>query len=642
MNEIISYLESKDVDLAPAPDGNVRMLCFFHGEEGEARTGRLYIQADPDHKAHGQFLCFSCGEKGTINKIRHHFGDGPDHSLTPQVPKLKVLAAAAQYYHEQLDDEAIEYLTVKRGLSRETIDRFKLGKADGNLRDFLLMHEYDMEDIKTTGLVWDTGRDFFDPGTLIIPYFVQGTCAQIRGKDLNAVKNKYKTPHGQEPMPFNVDVLLNSQSGIFVLTEGEFDAMILEEMGYNAIGMPGARIFKDEWARAFADCRKIFICYDNDVVGINTGREGSERVASILGGKARIVELPDPPLGEKKMDITDYFIEYGNKTEDFDLLLRKASSGQLVSVREAFETWAEREGNLELSGLKLGIAKLDIPIRPGLLPGQVVVMLARTGTGKTVTSINMMQRIIYDDPNRKILFVSLEQTRNEWFERARRIHGFYNPHLIPGRDLELSTLDFYENNLMMIDKNRLSPEDLTTNIRQAEDELDGEIDLVVVDYLGYWARAFRGEPYVRTSEAIMTLKEIAKSMNVPIFAPHQVNRGSEPGKEIKLSDARESGVIEETADFAISLLNQHSNPGIDRSGATGQVFLEFLKSRHGGVGVSAEMRFAPVSLAMVPVHDDVFGTECLDRATDELMLWKQGEFDYETVLERHRTGNRGL
>jgi len=651
MSNVVSYLESKNVELYPASNGNVRTSCWFHGEEGEAKTGRLYIQADPEHPHFGQFFCHRCDERGTFNKIRHHFGDAPDGEITPveKSKRLQILSQAAQYYHERLiygdgdavnpqpNEAVLEYLQQERGLSMDIILRFKLGVADGNLGNELLLSGHKREHISSTGLVWDTGKDFFTPGMVMIPYFIQGSCAQIRGRDLTAVKNKYKTPPGQDPIPFNLDLLLEDNLAFIIFTEGEFDAMLLEDLGYNAIGIPGARAFQEEWVRAFAETRKIFICFDND----EPGHEGAEKIAGWLGGKSRIVEMPTPPLGEKKIDVTDYFIKHGYKTEDFDQLLRRSSSGQLISVMDAFEMWTEREGNSELSGIELGIDRLDTVIRPGLLPGQVMVMLARTGTGKTVTAINIMQRQIKADPERtKILFVSLEQTQNEWFERARRIHGFYNPQLVPGKDLEMSTVEYYRNNFMMIDKNRLSPDDLRTNIRQAEDELQGEITMVVVDYLGYWARAFKGEPYVRTSEAIMTMKEIAKDMQVPIFAPHQVNRGSEPGKPIRLNDARESGVIEETADFAASLLNDMNNPGVGPKEATGRVDIEWLKSRHGGVGVSAELRFAPVSLAMVPMHDSLYGDEELRRAQDELRLWKASHFDYTEVLRIHREGDR--
>lgn len=651
MSDVVAYLESKDIELYPASNGNVRTLCFWHGEEGEAKNGRLYIKADQEDESNGLFFCHVCEARGTFNKIRHHFGDSPDSDRIPQSKKLRILSEAAEYYHENLvkkiDDgyevvnqEVWDYLTgPTRGLSPEAIMRFKLGVATGQLNDFLLLNEHAREDISATGLVWNTGKDFFERGTVTIPYFVQGTCAQIRGRDLKASKSKYRTPQGQNPMPYNLDALITSSE--VIITEGEFDAMLLDDLGFVTVGIPGARAFQEEWARAFADVRKAFICFDNDEAQ-HTGKEGAEKVASYLGGKARIVELPDPPMGKKKTDITDYFLDMGYKVEDFEVLLRKASSGQLVSVLDAYEMWTAREGDPTIKGLSLGIEQIDTPIRPGLLPGQVLVMLARTGTGKTLIAINVMQRIVKMNPGARILFVSLEQTRNEWFERARRIHGFYNPQLVPGHDLEMSTVDFYKNNLYMIDKNRLSPEDLRTNIRQAEDELAGELDLVVVDYLGYWARAFKGEPYVRTSEAIMTIKEIAKDMQVPIYAPHQVNRGSEPGKRINLNDARESGVIEETADFAFSLLNQMHNPGIEREEATGQVWLEILKSRHGGVGVEAQLQFAPVSLAMVPVPDLVYGNAELIRAKDELQWWKKGTFDYEEVLEKHRSGDRSI
>lgn len=482
--------------------------------------------------------CHVCEASGSLNKIKRHFGDFIGEDEASKGRKVQVLIAAADYYYDCLtkDSESLSYLTDKRGLSVEAIERFKLGVSDGKLNDHLLMNGFKIEDIRASGLVWDTGRDFFGAGNIMIPYFDQGKCVQIRGRDRTAVKNKYKTPPGQPVLLFNTDTLMEGEE--VILTEGEFDAMILEDLGYSAIGVPGAKLFQAEWIKFFSAARRVYICFDSDPPGV----DGAEKVSAILGAKARIVKMPEASPGESKVDPTEYVVGLGNGKDAFDLLLRSSRSGHIIRVEDAFEAWLDREGNSGLTGLKLGIEKLDAVIKPGLLPGQLMIPLARTGSGKSIAAINIMQRMIEVNPEVKILFISLEQTRNEWFERARRIHGFYHGDLDIATELNQSTINFYRNNLLMVDKNRLTIDELRTCIRQSEDELGDKIAMVVVDYLGYWARAFKGEPYVRTTDAVMGLKEVAKDTELVIFSPHQVNRGSQPGMDIKMNDARESVV----------------------------------------------------------------------------------------------------
>lgn len=641
--DIEGYLESKGLELWPAPNMNVRTTCFFHEEEGKANEGRLYIKTDPDAEVPGLFFCHVCEETGSLNKIKRHFGDKVDSGSMPAARKIPILNAAAAYYQEKLDMSTVKYLTDERGLSTDSIEKFKLGRADGGLMEYLLMQgTFPAEDIKATGLVRSDNKDFFEPGTVTIPYFDQGSCVQIRGRDLKATKNKYKTPPGQKPLLYNMDTLIYADN--VVVTEGEFDAMTLEEAGFNAVGAPGTRTFQPEFSRFFEEMSRVYVCFDTDRPdrkGRLAGKEGAEKTATAIGAKARIVELP--LLGnDDEIDVSDYFNKHGKTSEDFKYLLRQASSGILVTVEDAFNAWLDREGNPNLTGYKIGYEKFDSIVAPGLLPGQLAVFLARTGTGKTIMMVNFMQRMIKTHPDIKILFVSLEQTRNEWYERARRVHGFYNCHIPVGMELNRATIDYYKNNLLMVDRNRLSQEELVTCIQQSEDELGGKPDIVIVDYLGYWARGFKGEPYVRTSDAVMAFKEVAKEQELTIISPHQVNRGSQPGTDIKVSDARESGVVEETADFLLSIMNSDATPGVNNGSFTGDIKMHILKSRHGGMGTQVEIKFAPTSLAMVPEFDTLYDDTYLRRAIDEISWRNSGDHVFERVLEKHRTGDRSI
>jgi replicative DNA helicase len=275
-----------------------------------------------------------------------------------------------------------------------------------------------------------------------------------------------------------------------------------------------------------------------------------------------------------------------------------------------------------------GFPQLDVRIDGGIQNGQVVVILARTGVGKTLTLVNMFHRIIEDNPKKKVLFFSLEQTRNEWFDRALKVYSFFNPpspktlqeldrwkqimsdiDMKGGYRYSLSRVcipamvDFYQDNFMVVDKNRVTEEDVRTCVDDFVEQMGSKPDLIAVDYLGYWARAFKGEAYERTTAAIMKLKEIGKDIQVPVIAPHQVNRSAND-QRLDLTSSRDSGAVEETADFLFGLQRMAISKPDERGGGmhgvnSSELVIDILKSRHGGAGQSVTLFDAPLSLTMV-------------------------------------------
>lgn len=628
MTDVRAYLESKNLVLKSASPTDVHTACFFCGED-ESKRGRLYINVDPNADPPGLLFCHLCGKRGALNTLRKHFGDpiprdGDDVEVA-SVSRRSILSAAANYYHECLADheDAYDYLTEERGLTLETIQKHKIGWANGSLHMHLKEKGFPVTDSIETGLVKKNGHDFF-LDRITIPYQILGDVVGIRGKQIGG---KYFSVAGDKNRVFNVDSAWDANN--VILTEGEFDAMVVEQLGYKACGIPGANQWQEGWKTYFDKCHKIYIVFDNDTAG-NTG---AEKVAKSIGAKSRIVHMPEVTGDElaadpkAKNDPTEWIVKKHHTREEFAALLSAAKGGQLLTVDDGYVEWAEVK---EMDGLKFGVRGLDSRLAPGLLPAQVMVVLAKTGTGKTIFTMNMFKRILLNNPDAKILFVSLEQTRGEWFERARRIHRFYNP-----TATDLDCLPFYRDRMMIIDKNRLTEEDLVACIHEFEFEVGEKPTLVAIDYLGYWARAYQGEPYERTSKAIMALKAIAKDLRVSILTPHQVSRGSKFGEELEADASRDSGVVEETADFMLGLWAEDNRAGIKEDEKTGRVTLKIMKSRHGGAGTKVSLQFAPLSLAMIPVGEDPILEE---RAKQEFEMAVRND-NFDTAIYRHATGD---
>lgn len=253
-------------------------------------------------------------------------------------------------------------------------------------------------------------------------------------------------------------------------------------------------------------------------------------------------------------------------------------------------------------------------------------------TGKTLLLLNLMHRMAMqpEQEDATFLFVSLEQTRGEWFERARRIWRFYNP-----ESDDQECLDFWRDRLFIVDKNRLSPDEFRVILEEYADRRGRPPSCITLDYIGYWAQAFRGDRYERVSDAVMELKSIAKDWRVPIIAPHQVSRIAKYGNEPDVDAARDAGVVEETADFVITMWSPDSQLGRKEEDKSGIVKMRLGKSRHGGRGQMVDLQFAPLTLALLP-----YGDPLQQYAINEMAMDAQHE-SWEDAVFKHRMGISG-
>jgi 5S rRNA maturation endonuclease (ribonuclease M5) len=614
--EIKEYLEEKGCSVRDRGVDHISTHCVFCNEE-DTKQGRLYINNDENSDKYGVYFCFLCGSKGGINQLRAHFGDEP-LDIDNYVEANPIVDIAAQYYFEKLleNKEAYNYLTKDRGLSDETIVRARLGWADGSLCTHLLQKGFTAEEIQDTKLVNKYGEDTFD-SHIIFPYMEYGRAIQLRGKPIGGKTMSTSQP---QALPYGLDSMIGEDT--VIIAEGEIDTLTLQQFGYPCIGVPGVHTFKEGWEEYLEGIKRIYIMFDPD----KDGKAGAEKLATRLGTRVRVVELP-----KAKVDVNEYFVKYGKEKEDFDYLIRKAKGGILISVDECYEEWLDVEGNPDNKGLLFGYDALDNAFERSLMVGQVMSMIARTGNGKTIFTINLLQRMKLMKPDIKILFLSLEQTRNEWFERAYRINNFYYPGMTP-----LENRDFWKNNIYIIDKNRVSEDQLVDSIEQFQYEM-GEIpDLVVVDYLGYYARSFPGtSDKEKVSAAIMGGKEIAKEYKTRMFFPHQANRTNQLGTRLSVDQAKDAATVEETSDIMLTLWRPDQHEGATPEDS-GKVMQEIVKTRQGGFGTLISYVYCPLTFAMIPTSDILYAQAIAERQ------YAMAGDSFEQAVERHITGNMNI
>ena len=211
---------------------------------------------------------------------------------------------------------------------------------------------------------------------------------------------------------------------------------------------------------------------------------------------------------------------------------------------------------------------------------------------------------------------------------ARKIWRFYNT---DGDDDACDA--WWDEHILLVDKNRLRPEEFKQVLADYE-IARGKIPAVTfVDYLGYYAQSFPGDRYSRTSDAIMSMKEVAKEARTIIVTPHQVSRLAKYGDEPDVDAARDAGVVEETADFMFVLWNPDATLGREEEEKSGVLNLRLGKSRHGGRGAKIAFQFAPISLTMVPHGEPKHAA----MARHELTLDKVHE-KFDDVAKRYKLG----
>ncbi len=122
---------------------------------------------------------------------------------------------------------------------------------------------------------------------------------------------KYTYEKGSYTALFPIE---NLSKHTIIICEGEFDAMILESKGFNAItSTGGAMSFQEEW-KHFFEGKNVYVVFDND----KAGREGIMKVCRALP-HAMVIPLP-PEVGEHG-DVTDFFVKLHKNEDDFRRLM---------------------------------------------------------------------------------------------------------------------------------------------------------------------------------------------------------------------------------------------------------------------------------------------------------------------------------
>ncbi|MBX7187804.1 MAG: AAA family ATPase [Vicinamibacteria bacterium] len=262
----------------------------------------------------------------------------------------------------------------------------------------------------------------------------------------------------------------------------------------------------------------------------------------------------------------------------------------------------------EARGIRTGIPGLDRILRPSPAPGNVLIIAARPGGGKSAIAAQIAENVARS--GKGVLFVSAEMTRSEIHERRilcesglsveriRRGLSLKDARALNEAVEAIAARPFY------VIEGTPTPTEIRAQARMVAGRAHG-LGVVVVDYLQLLAPA-AGKFQTRegnVSETSRALKGLGGALSVPVVACCQLNRDVEKreNSEPRKSDLRESGSLEQDAHQILFLHRGEDSServiavlGKNRNGAEGRTELRFRgevfrfeSPAHEGEGLAA-------------------------------------------------------
>jgi replicative DNA helicase len=263
-------------------------------------------------------------------------------------------------------------------------------------------------------------------------------------------------------------------------------------------------------------------------------------------------------------------------------------------------------------GVQTGFPGIDKQLL-GLRAGQMIVVGARPGVGKTSFALNLAVNAAANGTT--VAFFSLEMSKVEIAQRLLAAQARVSLQDIRAANIRdnqwqqllQATVDLSHLDIMIDD----TPGTTVTEVRaKARRMLHGKEKnaLVILDYLQLVSPPSGGRRSdsraTEVSEMSRGIKIMAKDLGVPVVALSQLSRQveSRTGKTPHLSDLRESGAIEQDADIVILLDRSMTDEEAARDDRPDKDVTNFIiaKNRSGPLGV-VPLTFLPGSTKFVEV-----------------------------------------
>lgn len=297
-------------------------------------------------------------------------------SAASQIDKRRLYSAidsAVNFYQRQLlaNQNALDYITKKRGFSRQTIIDFRLGYSPDSpksLITFLAKKGYSDKELKLAGLISQRSNGSYDMfrGRIMVPLCDStgqaiGFTARLLDKNDKAPKyiNTPATPlYDKSRQLYGLHLAKETirKKGFSVIAEGNLDVIASHQAGVkNVIASAGTALTEQQLKVLARFSDDVRLAFDQDRAGL----EATERaipIASKVGVNLKIITLPggkDP----------DELIKRGIKLWESAIDNAEYAVDWLISLYQKNLDLTSAQGKMKFSDVVIEvIKKLDDPV----------------------------------------------------------------------------------------------------------------------------------------------------------------------------------------------------------------------------------------------------------------------------------------
>ena len=628
--QLRAYVES----ITKKSKGANMYVCPLCGSgTGSHSTGAFSIKDGTSWK------CFSCNEGGDIFDLIGKYEGITDHS--EQLKRAGELFGISinpyrataqedfreyqnppkneQYTHNNIHttdytqfflqaNRDIEKTSYHRGLSIETLNRFKIGYVES------WRHPKAPNAPASPRLIIPTSKE---------SYLARDTRDQIPEEQKAYSKSKVGSIH-----LFNAKALQTATKPIFIV-EGELDALSIIDVGGEAVALGTTTKVKSllEVLKTKKPEQPLIIALDNDEAGEKAYKELSEGLRGLSIPFYRL-----NPAGEYK-DANEAL--QGNRealrqaVEEAEHIQDEAEQAQreaYLSTSTAHYLQSFIDGiadSVNTPYIPTGFKGLDTVLDGGLYEGLYIVG-AISSLGKTTLITQIADQIA--QAGHDVLIFSLEMARAEIMAKSISRHTLQQV-LSSGGDIRnakttrgITTGKWYENyskterdlingaivsysqyaNHIYISEGigDIGAEQIRETIKQ-HILFTGNTPVVIIDYLQILAPYNdRATDKQNTDKAVMELKRISRDYKTPVIGISSFNRANYK-EAVTMEAFKESGAIEYSSDILIGLqLKGAGKKDFDANEAKKksprEIELVILKNRNGSTGDRIELQYYPL------------------------------------------------
>ena len=551
-------------------------------------------------------------------KIKSSIEERTHKSTHTKAPTDENLVGETMEYYKKCAKEIDKTNYMKnRGISDTTLKRFMIG-FDPNFKGF-------------------GGKQY---GAIIIPTSSTTYVARNTDPENNNKNNRIRKSTTGSSL-FNYEPLLQDDFDEFIfVVEGEIDALSLEEVGANAIGLGGTGNIEQlvKLAKEKRPKKPLIIALDNDLAG----RETTQQLVQMLKDAEIpfIIEQEDFSLYEEDCkDANDMLLKHKDRLEENIKYILTIAEGKAKEQEEAKQKIKEEYNknstynyiNDFLHGIKESVntpyiptvfPKLDKVLDGGLYEGLYIVG-AISSLGKTTLVTQIADQVA--EGGNDVLIFSLEMARTEIMAKSISRETIKESMIKYPKEISKyakntrgittgSRYAYYseeEHNIIEKSIEEYSHyahriyihEGIgTIGVDQIRAEIEkhikytGNTPVVVIDYIQIIA------PYdVRATDkqnidmTVLELKRISRDYKIPLIGISSFNRSSYTDK-VSMASFKESGAIEYGSDVLIGLqLQGATKDNVDelKKKNPREVELIILKNRNGATGEKIQFRYYP-------------------------------------------------